>query len=146
MEPAKVVRRFIGCWITSAQAYAEMRHCQWVSEDPPLAEQGGSGEKLTSMMRWAFLDVGNILLDEDPLGYRCTQLHWEPFWASGRPDLSRVHRRPRSQGGVQGSRLAALRPGFRRSSMRPPAEVWKDAEPEIRGVLPVVSLDPWEAN
>lgn len=29
------------------------------------------------MTRWVFLDVGNILLDEDPIAYHCTRLHWE---------------------------------------------------------------------
>lgn len=29
------------------------------------------------MIRWVFLDVGNILLDEDPIAYHCTRLHWE---------------------------------------------------------------------
>ncbi|SIN90945.1 putative hydrolase of the HAD superfamily/5'-nucleotidase [Singulisphaera sp. GP187] len=29
------------------------------------------------MIRWVFLDVGNILLDEDPVAYHCTRLHWE---------------------------------------------------------------------
>jgi len=29
------------------------------------------------MIRWVFLDVGNILLDEDPLGFENFRIHWE---------------------------------------------------------------------
>ncbi len=29
------------------------------------------------MIHWVFLDVGNILLDEDPLGYENFRIHWD---------------------------------------------------------------------
>ncbi|MHC5539798.1 HAD family hydrolase [Singulisphaera rosea] len=38
------------------------------------------------MIRWVFLDVGNVLLDEDPLGYVNARVHWEEV-CRVRPDL-----------------------------------------------------------
>lgn len=38
------------------------------------------------MIRWVFLDVGNVLLDEDPLGYVNARVHWEDARRI-RPDL-----------------------------------------------------------
>src|SRR5438309_4138307 len=39
------------------------------------------------MIRWAFLDVGNVLLDEDPLTFANFQVHVEAVRKS-RPDLT----------------------------------------------------------
>src|SRR5262245_40048622 len=108
-----------------------MRHCQWVSEDRRWQGKGGPGESV--MMRWAFLEVGNILLDEDPLGSRCTQLHWEAVLRV-QPDLTfRDFIAAREASALQGSRwpLYDLVSTFLDEAAC--AEVWNDAEREIRG-------------
>lgn len=46
------------------------------SQDPPGAP-----------ILWVFLDVGNVLLDEDPLVYRNARIHWEAIRLA-RPDVS----------------------------------------------------------
>lgn len=84
------------------------------------------------MTRWAFLDVGNILLDEDPIAYHCTRLHWE---AAHRlhPDLTfRELLARREAHALGGSRWPLYDAASALLDEAACDEVWSRAEREIR--------------
>src|SRR4051812_39466306 len=84
------------------------------------------------MIRWVFLDVGNILLDEDPIAYRCTRLHWEAVQRV-RPDLTFLEFiATREERSLQGSRWPLYDVVSTLIDEASCAEVWNSAERAIR--------------
>ncbi|AGA29747.1 HAD family hydrolase [Singulisphaera acidiphila] len=85
------------------------------------------------MIRWAFLDVGNILLDEDPIAYRCTRLHWEAVQRV-QPDLTFLEfMAAREERSIEGLRWPLYEVVSALMDEAACAEAWNVAEREIRG-------------
>ncbi|WP_406700322.1 HAD family hydrolase [Singulisphaera sp. Ch08] len=84
------------------------------------------------MIRWVFLDVGNILLDEDPIAYHCTRLHWEAVQRvrSGPTFLEFIA--AREERSLQGSRWPLYDVVSALIDEAACAEAWNLAEREIR--------------
>jgi FMN phosphatase YigB (HAD superfamily) len=84
------------------------------------------------MIRWVFLDVGNILLDEDPLAYRNFQIHWEAV-RHVRPDVKFLdllaERERRALAGSRWPLYESIVPILGDARC---AAVWQTAEREIR--------------
>ncbi len=84
------------------------------------------------MIRWVFLDVGNVLLDEDPLTFRVFQIHVEAVRAA-LPDLSfgriLAEREARA---LAGSRWPLYEVVSRYLDDRACLAVWDAADREVR--------------
>jgi HAD superfamily hydrolase (TIGR01549 family) len=84
------------------------------------------------MIRWAFLDVGNVLLDEDPLTFRAFRVHVEAVRAV-RPDLSFERLlADREERALSGSRWPLYEVVSRHLGDDGCTEAWKAAEREVR--------------
>ena len=84
------------------------------------------------MIRWVFLDVGNILLDEDPIAYHCTRLHWEAV-RRVRPDVTFLELiAAREERSLRGSRWPLYDVVSAWIDEAACAEAWNSAEQEIR--------------
>jgi 5'-nucleotidase len=98
------------------------------------------------MIRWVFLDVGNILLDEDPLAYRCTRIHFDAA-REVRPDLTfTAFLSMREARAVQGSRWPLYEAVSAILDEDGCSRAWGNAEREIRadyaGLAPVIAGAP----
>ena len=84
------------------------------------------------MIRWAFLDVGNVLLDEDPLTFRSFQIHVEAVRAV-RPDLTFERLlADREERASSGSRWPLYEVASRHLDDDACSGAWKAAESEVR--------------
>ena len=91
-------------------------------------------ERLRScgMIRWVFLDVGNILLDEDPLAYRCTRMHFDAA-REILPNLTFTAFLARREArAAQGSRWPLYGVVSEILDEEACARIWESAEREIR--------------
>jgi HAD superfamily hydrolase (TIGR01549 family) len=84
------------------------------------------------MIHWVFFDVGNILLDEDPLAYANARIHWEEIQrvhpAVSFPDLMAE----RERRAVEGSRWPLFEAVSAWLDEAACAAAWERAEREIR--------------
>ena len=84
------------------------------------------------MIAWAFLDVGNVLLDEDPLTFRSFRVHVEAVRAA-RPDLTFDRLlADREERALSGSRWPLYEAVSRYLDDDGCTEAWKAAEREVR--------------
>jgi 5'-nucleotidase len=84
------------------------------------------------MIRWAFLDVGNVLLDEDPLTFCSLRVHVEAVRAV-RPDLSFDRLlADREERALSGSRWPLYEVISRHLDDEGCTRAWKAAEREVR--------------
>jgi len=98
------------------------------------------------MIRWAFLDVGNVLLDEDPLTFRVFSVHVDAVRAA-RPDLSfgqlLADREERARAGSRWPLFEVVHPYLEDEGCR---ATWEAADREVRARFdelspPIVGAD-----
>ena len=84
------------------------------------------------MIDWAFLDVGNVILDEDPLTFRVFEIHAEAVRAR-RPDLSSFHLlAAREEASASGSRWPLYEVVSRHLDEAGCEAAWVAADREVR--------------